>query len=76
MNLNIEYTTTRKYDYHNKKSYDYHNKKSIEYLNIECAFDIETSSTYINNEKFAFMYLWGFGLGPNGEVLYLSLIHI
>jgi len=62
MNLNIEYTTTKKYDYHTKQT--------IEYLNIECGFDIETTSTYVNNEKFAFMYLWGFGLGPNGEVLY------
>lgn len=62
MSINIEYTTTRKYDYHNKQS--------IEYLNIECGFDIETTSTYVNGEKFAFMYLWGFGLGPNGEILY------
>ena len=59
---NLKYTTTRKYNYHTKTS--------IEYLNIECAFDIETTSTYTkDNKKFAFMYLWGFGMGENGEYL-------
>lgn len=56
----FEYTTTKKYNYHTKKS--------IEYLNLECAFDIETTSTYTkDNKKFAFMYLWGFGIGEQGE---------
>jgi len=55
----FEYTTTRKYDYHTKKS--------TEYLNLECAFDIETTSTYTkDNKKFSFMYLWGFGIGEHG----------
>lgn len=62
MSINIEYSTIKKYDYHKKQS--------IEYLNIECAFDIETTSTYINEDKFAFMYLWAFGLGSNGEIMY------
>ena len=59
---NLKYKTTRKYNFHTKTS--------VEYLNIECAFDIETTSTYTkDNKKFAFMYLWGFGMGENGEFL-------
>ena len=37
------------------------------YLNIPCAFDIETSSKYIGDEKFATMYIWQ--LGINGSVI-------
>lgn len=58
----LKYTTTKKYNYHTKQS--------TEYLNLECSFDIETTSTYVNEDKFSFMYLWGFGLGANGEYLY------
>ena len=29
-----------------------------QYYNIPCAFDIETTSTYLNGEKVAFMYVW------------------
>ena len=58
----FEYTTTRKYNSHTKKS--------TEYLNLECAFDIETTSTYTkDNKKFSFMYLWGFGIGEHGEYI-------
>lgn len=57
----IKYTTTRKYNQHTKTS--------VEYLNVECAFDIETTSTYVNDDKFAFMYLWGFGIGDNCDYL-------
>lgn len=43
------------------------NKKE-EYLNIPCAFDIETSSLYTEeNEKFATMYIWQFAV--NGVVI-------
>ena len=50
---NLLYDTTRKYNYHTKTS--------VEYLNIECSFDIETTSTYTKDgKKFSFMYLWGF----------------
>ena len=38
--------------------------KKIEYLNIPCAFDIESTSTYLNDEKIACMYEWT--LGVNG----------
>lgn len=39
----------------------YINKKG-KFFNVPCAFDIETSSTYLNNEKVACMYLWALGL--------------
>lgn len=48
--LNIEYINTN---------------KKITYLNIESAFDIETSSMIINDEKFACSYIWQFGIGLN-----------
>lgn len=45
--------------------------KKIEYLNIESAFDIETSSVKLmNDEKSAFMYIWMFGIGFENEVYY------
>lgn len=52
------------------RKYNYHTKQSTEYLNIECSFDIETTSTYVDGEKFAFMYLWGFGIGNDGKHIY------
>lgn len=43
--------------------------KKIEFFNLECAFDIETTSTYINpDEKFAFMYLWTIGFKDSNYV--------
>lgn len=39
--------------------------KKVAYLNIPCAFDIETTSMIINGEKFAFSYVWQFGIGLN-----------
>ena len=39
-----------------------------QYFNIPATLDIEASSTYIEGEKFATMYLWGFGL--NGSSIY------
>lgn len=45
--------------------------KDIEYLNIESAFDIETTSIKLNDDtKSAFMYIWAFGLGHGNEVYY------
>ena len=59
---NLIYTTTKKYNFHTKTS--------VEYLNLECALDIETTSTYTKKgKKFSFMYLWGFGLGEHGDFL-------
>lgn len=45
-------------------------KTKCEYLNIESAFDIETTSTIYNGEKSAFMYVWMFGIGYGKEVFY------
>lgn len=39
--------------------------KKVTYLNVPCAFDIETTSMLINGEKFAFSYIWQFGIGLN-----------
>ena len=39
--------------------------KKVTYLNIPCALDIETTSMIINGEKFAFSYIWQFGIGIN-----------
>src|SRR5699024_3867762 len=38
------------------------NKKQPSYIVISASFDTETTSTYINDEKFAFMYVWQFGI--------------
>ena len=37
--------------------------KKISFLNVPCALDIETTSTIIRGEKFAFSYIWQFGIG-------------
>lgn len=38
-------------------------KPTVEYINIECGFDIESTSTSIGeDEKASFMYAWAFGL--------------
>ena len=44
--------------------------KKLEYINLECGFDIETTSTKIDDEKVAFMYVWMFGLGHGEPVIY------
>lgn len=44
--------------------------KKIEYLNVESAFDIETSSIIIDGEKSAFMYIFMFGIGYGEPVYY------
>lgn len=45
------------------------NNKKVTYLNVECAFDIETTSYMADTHKYAFVYLWAFGIGENGEIL-------
>ena len=40
-------------------------RKKTKYLNLSLSFDTETTSTFTNNEpreKFAFMYVWQFGI--------------
>ena len=41
-------------------------RKKTKYLNLSLSFDTETTSTYIEpngiKEKFAFMYVWQFGI--------------
>ena len=44
--------------------------KKVTYLNIESAFDIETTSYINNGEKSAFMYIWMFGLGLSKDIFY------
>lgn len=56
--LNIEYETVGKYSYKEKKT--------TYYIDLPCSFDIETSSTMYDDQKFAFMYEWTFGIGDNG----------
>ena len=41
-------------------------KGKVYYYNIPCAFDIETTSFYDNDEKVGLMYIWQFGI--NGHV--------
>lgn len=43
------------------------NKKRIEYIDMSCAFDIETTSTYINNGKTKFAYMYEFTIGINDK---------
>lgn len=38
------------------------NNKKISFYNVPCAFDIEVSSFYYNEEKNASMYIWQFGI--------------
>ena len=46
------------------------NSKQIEFYNIECGFDIETTSIKINGLKSAFMYVWQIGIGFGNDVFY------
>lgn len=52
------------------KKYIPKDKETIEYLNIECGFDIETTSMLANGEKFAFMYEWTFGIKDASYICY------
>lgn len=50
----IEYVLQKVID----KEHDRVTYRKKQYYNIPCSFDIETTSTYLNNEKVAFMYVW------------------
>lgn len=66
-----KYLDIKKIEYNTVSKYSFKDKKTTIYLNLECAFDIETTSTYINkNEKFAFMYEWTFGVGKPDWLVY------
>lgn len=43
-----------------------------EFINLETAFDIESTSLYIGGEKVAFMYIWAFGFGDTDEHVYFG----
>ena len=60
---NIEMKTVAKFD---------NNSKTVKhYYNIECGFDIETTSTVIDEtQKFAFMYEWTFGIKDKNYICY------
>lgn len=44
--------------------------KGIHYVDIAAGFDIETTSTYIQEQKTAFMYIWAFSIGVDSKVYY------
>ena len=52
------------------KVFNLSEKKVVSYLNVSCGFDIETTSTLVNGEKFAFMYEWTFGINDERFICY------
>lgn len=53
------------------KQYKTKGKETITYINLECAFDIETTSTETNTgESVAFMYAWCFGIKDDKHIYY------
>lgn len=50
--------------------FENHSKSVVYYYNVECGFDIETSSTMLNEQKFAFMYEWTFGIKDKNFICY------
>jgi len=67
--ININSLDTTEY-FDNVESRFIKTKKGIEYLNVESAFDIETTSIKSGEEKYAFMYIWMIGIGLNNPVVY------
>lgn len=54
-----------------KRAYAKHDENgSTYYYNLECSFDIESTSMMVQDEKVAFMYIWMFELGDGSEVIY------
>ena len=52
-------------------SFDKRSKTVRYYYNIECGFDIETSSVTLDGDKkFAFMYEWTFGISDKEHICY------
>lgn len=46
------------------------NNKKVEFYNVECGFDIETTSMKSDGVKTAFMYVWQIGIGYGNTVFY------
>ena len=44
--------------------------KKIQYINLECGFDIETTSEKQTHEKCSYMYIWQLGLGLGNKIFY------
>ena len=66
--LKIEYLQRITKDY--KTVYNRRDKNGkYYYYNIECSFDIETTSVMVQDQKSAFMYIWMFEIGYNNEVI-------
>lgn len=42
--------------------------KKIEYINLSVGFDIETTSSYIDDEKVAYMYIYTLGITDNKHI--------
>lgn len=57
-------------DYKVIRKYNPHKKSVDEYINLEMSFDIETTSTELNGDKFAFMYEWTFGIKNHNYICY------
>lgn len=52
-------------DIERKYKYDRYTRQTIAYYNIPCAFDIETTSTYSQNNKIAFPYEYTIAIKDN-----------
>lgn len=57
-------TITKEYLLNVKPNFTYNYHQSY-YAEIPLALDIETSSLYVNDDKFSNMYVWAFGLADN-----------
>lgn len=47
------------------KNFEVYIKRKIGYINLPCVFDIESTSTYQNGQKMAFMYAYILGVNGN-----------
>lgn len=64
--IGVDYHTIRDELYKlSKNSRDKIRTRKQKYLNIPCAFDIETTSTYIAGSKVAYMYIWTYAIGEH-----------
>lgn len=57
-----QYNKVRLLEYLQSVARETTNTKKGRYYELICSFDIETTSTIVNGEKFAFMYEWTFGI--------------